>query len=123
MASDAEDDRTDMFAAIAVVVGIVLLAISLPAFPKAVKIASRTGTFTSEDGKITRAGVHVRNGLPRGLKVGERIRAFDIGTKDEVYTSEGQAGYPYALPFILGGVGTIALVLGAEHAWRNRKRP
>lgn len=144
MAKDAEDDQFDVTAAFLVLIGIVLLAICLPSFPKAFKIGfdlgtpgtyvvsseiecsfrcySRSGTFTSDDGKTTRSGVHVRNGLPRGLEQGDTVRAFDIGAGDEVFTNEGQAGYPYGLPFIFGLVGTIALVLGVEHAWRNRKR-
>ncbi|MEV6243634.1 hypothetical protein [Lentzea sp. NPDC051838] len=141
----ADDDQYGTHAAIAVVIGIVLLAISLPALPKAFKVSldlgtpgtyvvssqiecsarcySRSGTFTSDDGKTTRSGVHIRNGLPRGLKEGTSVRAFDIGARDEVFTHEGQAGYPYGLFFILGIVGAAALVLGVDHAWRNRKRP
>lgn len=136
---DAESDRNDTIAAIAIVVGIILLAFCVPAFPKAVKIAfdlgtpgtyvvgdvpecsfrcyTRTGTFTSDDGKVTRAGVHVRNGLPRGLKQGDRVRAFDIGTRHEVFSNEGQNGYPSALPIIFGPLGLLGLGLGLQHVW------
>jgi hypothetical protein len=139
-----DSGREDTGAAIAIVVGVILLALCVPALPKAFKVAfnlgtpgtyvvgdvpecsvrcyTRTGTFTSDDGKVTRTGVHVRNGLPRGSQQGARVRAFDIGAPDEVFTDEGQAGYPYALPIILGLLGLVGTVLGVEHVWATRRR-
>ncbi|GAA3632897.1 hypothetical protein GCM10022267_19620 [Lentzea roselyniae] len=141
---DPEPDRENTIAVIAIMGGILLLALCVPTFPKAVKIAfdlgtpgvyavgdvpecsfrcyTRTGTFTSDDGKVTRTGVHVRNGLPRGLKQGDSVRAFDIGTPGEVFTNEGQGGCPYALPIMFGPLGLIGLGLGLQHVWASRMR-
>jgi len=134
-----ESERNNAIAAVALVVGAILLALSVPTVPKAFKIAfdlgapgmyvvgdvpecsfrcySRAGTFTSDDGKITRSGVHVRNGMPRGLKQGDTIRAFDIGTPNEVFSNEGQNGYPSALPIIAGLAGLLGAGLGLQHVW------
>lgn len=142
--AQVEPDSNDAIAAIAIIVGVILMVFCIPTFPKAVKIAlelgtpgtyvvgdvpecsfrcyTRTGTFTSDDGKVTRSGVHVRNGLPRGLKQGDRVRAFDIGTANEVFTREGQAGYPYALPIVLGPAGLLGIGLGLQHIWATRRR-
>ncbi|SDJ75297.1 hypothetical protein SAMN04488074_103125 [Lentzea albidocapillata subsp. violacea] len=140
-----EPDGNDAIAAIAILVGLVLAFVCIPLFQKSVKIAfdlgtpgtyvvvgvpdctgfrcyTRTGTFTSDDGKVTRSGVHVRNGLRRGLKQGDRVRAFDIGTADEVFTNEGQNGYPSALPIIFGPAGLLGIGLGLQHFWATRKR-
>ncbi|SFR09654.1 hypothetical protein SAMN04488564_103192 [Lentzea waywayandensis] len=143
--NDREASESDnMIAAIAIVVGVVLLAIAIPMAPKAFRIGfslgtvgtytvgdvpecsfrcyTRTGTFVSDDGKVTLSDVHVRNGMPRGLQRGDTIRAFDIGAKGEVFTEAGEAGYPYAVPVILGVVGVAGLGLGLQHLWATRRR-
>ncbi|MGI5504587.1 hypothetical protein [Lentzea sp. CA-135723] len=142
---DDEPERDDTVASIAILVGAVLLIIAVIMAPKAFKVGfevgpagtyvvgdvpecsarcyTRTGTFTSDDGKVQLTGVHVRNGMPRGLKKGDTIRAFDIGAPGEVFTNEGQAGYPYAMPWILGLPGLLGIGLALQHMWATRRRP
>ncbi|WP_394615458.1 hypothetical protein JNUCC0626_37760 [Lentzea sp. JNUCC 0626] len=139
---EEESDSNDLVAIIAIVVGVLFLILSVPSVPKAFRIANavgtagtyvvgdvpecsvrcytRTGSFTSDDGKVALTGVHVRSGMPRGLKKGDTIRAFDIGTPGEVFTDQGQNGYPYALPFIFGAVGLAGAGLGIQHLWATR---
>jgi hypothetical protein len=81
------------------------------------------GTFFSDDGKVTRTAVHVRNGLQKGLKQGDRLRAFDIGDPREVYTSEGGGDYPTLFPFVFTVLGLAALALGLRGIRSNRKPP
>lgn len=87
---------------------------------------TRTGTFVSDDGKVTLADVHVRNRLPKPLQRGDRVRAFDIGDPGEVYTNAGTQGWPVALPYIFGVAGLVALVFGLQHwalyLWRAVRR-
>ena len=133
-----------MFAGVALLVGIALLAVAVPMIPTAFKVGfslgtpgtyvvgdvpqcsarcyTRTGSFISDDGKVRLSDVHVRNGMPRGLKKTDTIRAFDIGYKGEVFTHAGQAGYPYGLPVILGVLGVVGVVLGVQHQWATRRR-
>ncbi|MET9228858.1 hypothetical protein [Lentzea sp. NPDC003310] len=140
----ARDDNNDTSAAVAFFVGLVLLLIAVPMAPTAFKVGfdlgtpgtyvvgdvpecsvrcyTRTGTFVSDDGKIRLSDVHVRNGMPRGLKKTDTIRAFDIGAKGEVFTHAGQAGYPYGVPVILGVLGVAGVVLGVQHEWSRRQR-
>ncbi|GAA3620510.1 hypothetical protein GCM10022267_03330 [Lentzea roselyniae] len=83
---------------------------------------SRTGTFTSDDGKVVRTGVHVRNRLPQPVRHGDRIPAFDLGKPDRVYTKVGSNGPPVALPFLGLVVGLLILGGGSRYFWLKRKR-
>ena len=140
---EEESDSNDLIAIIAIIAGVLVLILSIPSVPKAFRIANavgtagtyvvgdvpecsvrcytRTGSFTSDDGKVELTGVHVRNGMPRGLKKGDTIRAFDIGAPGEVFTDQGQNGYPYALPFVFGALGLVAAGLGGQHLWATRR--
>ncbi|MFS8101415.1 hypothetical protein LFM09_30235 [Lentzea alba] len=142
---DTEADRHRWFAAAALLIGVLMLAFSLPALPKATRIAfeigtpgtyvvdnvpecaasrcySRSGTFISDDGTLTRTDVHVRNAMSRMLKQGDRIRALDLGDPHEVFTTEGHGDYPFELPIFFGPLGLVAIGLALRHFWRRRKR-
>ncbi|GLY52396.1 hypothetical protein [Lentzea sp. NBRC 102530] len=143
---EEESDRNDLIAIIAIVVGALVLILCIPFAPKALKVAfaagpagtyvvgdlpecsstrcyTRTGTFTSDDGTVKRTGVHVRSGMPLGLKKGDTIRAFDIGAPGEVFTDQGQNGYPAGVPLIGGLLALGAAGFGIQHLWATRRRP
>lgn len=141
-----DEAQRDMQAALGIVIGVALLFFCAVMVPKAVEVglglgtpgtyvvrgepdcsrenfcSTRTGTFTSDDGKVVRTDVHVRNWLPKPVKQGDRIRAFDIGDANEVFTDKGTRGLPVALPFMFGTGGLIMLVLAVRYFLGKRKR-
>ncbi|MFS8100799.1 hypothetical protein LFM09_27085 [Lentzea alba] len=137
---------TKMFVgALAVAVGISLTAFSATSIPMAIKVSdaegthgtyvvgpdpvcvkngcfSRNGTFISDDGKITLKRVHVRNKLPKPLREGDRVPAFDLGVHGEVFTHEGESGWPVSVPWIGLFIGLGALVFGVQRLLRAARR-
>jgi hypothetical protein len=138
--------QRDVQAALGIVIGAAVLLYGAMMVPRAVEIgfdlgtpgtyvvrdepdcsrenfcSTRTGTFTSDDGKVVRTDVHVRNRLPKPVKQGDRIRAFDIGDDHEVFTDEGNRRYPVGLPFMLSPIGLVVLVMAVRYFLRKRKR-
>lgn len=138
--------KRDTHMGVLILAGIAMLIICTFWLPKAVRIAfdlgtpgtyvvgdvptcddynncrTYAGTFSSDDGKVVRTDVYVNDRLPEPLRQGDRIRAFDVGDNDEVYTNEGDNGYPAVMPVLLGLTGAYWVGMGARHFWRTRKR-
>jgi hypothetical protein len=141
-----DEAQRDVQATLGIVIGAALLLFCAVMVPKAVEVgfglgvpgtyvvrdepdcshkkycSTNTGTFTSDDGKVVRTDVHLRNRLPKPVKQGDRIRAFDIGDADEVFTDMGTHGLPTGLPIMLGMGGLVMLVLAVRHFLSKRGR-
>jgi hypothetical protein len=83
---------------------------------------SSDGTFTSDDGKVTRSDVSLGQRQPLGLKKGDRIRAVDIGDEHEVHPPEVMNNRSFFTPSVFGGMGLAGIVAGLVMLWRNRNR-
>ncbi len=86
------------------------------------RCASRTGTFTSDDGQVTRNDIRLAGSLRGGFDQGDRVRAFDVGEPREVYSPETRFGNPAPLVFVPFGTGLLAIVLGSLYLWWHRDR-
>lgn len=53
---------------------------------------SCSGTFTSDDGLVTRTDVSLSGSFGQGLGKGSRFRAFDVGCQKSVYSPETRNG-------------------------------
>lgn len=78
---------------------------------------STTGSFVSDDGTIVRTGVYLR-GIPKPVKRGDRVRAFDVGEQGRVFLQESETGWPFLGPIAFGVLGLLVLGFGS---WRLRR--
>lgn len=126
-----------------IVVGSVLLVVCATGLPKSFKISggygtpgtyhvtggldcggitsdclSRSGTFSSDDGRVIRTSVQAR--LPKPVQHGDLRRVYDIGDDDEVYVKT-RRGWQVAWPIGGSAMGLILLLLGLQGFWPRRK--
>ncbi|MDX8036053.1 hypothetical protein SK803_38155 [Lentzea sp. BCCO 10_0856] len=87
---------------------------------RATPCSSWDGTFTSDDGKVTRAGVGLAGQLPKGFAKGDSVRAFEVGDPNQVYSPEAKHGDMIWMYYMMGGMGLLAVVLGSCYLWWYR---
>jgi hypothetical protein len=79
---------------------------------------SRSGTFSSDDGKVIRTSVRAR--LPKPVRHGDLRRTYDIG-EDEVFVKT-RRGWQIGWPISGSTVALVLLALGVQGLRTTRKR-
>ncbi|ANZ36992.1 hypothetical protein BBK82_13840 [Lentzea guizhouensis] len=142
-----KSDLPRAFAVLAVLAGIALLVLFGLTVRKAAKVAfdpvvpgtylvqgeprcgskpsstctSESGEFVGDDG-VVRSGVYLE-GVPKPLRKGDRVRAFDFGDPVEVYRYETNTRVPFVLSVACAVLGTAGVGLGVSWLWqRGRAR-
>ncbi|MEU3646211.1 hypothetical protein AB0E59_22725 [Lentzea sp. NPDC034063] len=83
--------------------------------------SSPHGTFTSDDGKVTREDVRLDGRTGPELRQGSVVRAYDVGAHEAVYGPEARRNYEGLVVLTLWGVGLVAVVFGSGYLWLTRK--
>jgi hypothetical protein len=81
-----------------------------------------SGQFRSDDGRIIRDSVLMRDGVPAGARVGDRVRARDTGNRGFVFAEYGSSAWRDDIPgFVLLSVyllGWGACIFIQIRGWR-----